>query len=241
MYKRVFGLVIDFGTSQSPKSTRPLTTYWCPSRPGHQALRNNFASSLLLRTWLPMTGRRVRRPTLFSLWRKARRENSAASRLLGSTSLRFALHGWQRWMVTILSLSLLALIGTGIYLEIRPLNPNRNTQNRWKAVVGANLLLFVGAQVGLLVLGMHDAMAEAAAVNAGGAREISVGLGLSLIGIGIPTALATIGAGIAVGPVGAASLAVISEKPELFGRTLIYLGLAEGIAIYGLVVTIKIG
>ncbi len=94
--KRVFGLVIDFGTSQSPKSTRPLTTYLCPSRPGHPALRNNFASSLLLRTCLPMTGRRVRRPTLFSLWRKARRENSAASRLLGSTSLRFALHGWQR-------------------------------------------------------------------------------------------------------------------------------------------------
>ncbi|WP_294106928.1 hypothetical protein, partial [Thiolapillus sp.] len=45
--------MIDFGTSQSPKSTRPLTTYWCPSRPGHPALRNNFASSLLLRTWLP--------------------------------------------------------------------------------------------------------------------------------------------------------------------------------------------
>ncbi|WP_419615556.1 hypothetical protein [Thiolapillus sp.] len=33
---------------------------------------------------------------MFSLWRKARRENSAASRLLGTTSLRFALHGWQR-------------------------------------------------------------------------------------------------------------------------------------------------
>ncbi|WP_419626433.1 hypothetical protein, partial [Thiolapillus sp.] len=99
--------MIDFGTSQSPKSTRPLTTYWCPSRPGHQALRNNFASSLLLRTWLPMTGRRVRRPTLFSLWRKARRENSAASRLLGSTSLRFALHGWQRWRVKPHSLNLL--------------------------------------------------------------------------------------------------------------------------------------
>ncbi|WP_419596535.1 hypothetical protein, partial [Thiolapillus sp.] len=98
--------MIDFGTSQSPKSTRPLTTYWCPSRPGHQALRNNFASSLLLRTWLPMTGRRVRRPTLFSLWRKARRENSAASRLLGSTSLRFALHGWQRQTGTSLSCKL---------------------------------------------------------------------------------------------------------------------------------------
>ncbi|WP_419601953.1 hypothetical protein [Thiolapillus sp.] len=33
---------------------------------------------------------------MFSLWRKARRENSAASRLLGSTSLRFALVGCQR-------------------------------------------------------------------------------------------------------------------------------------------------
>ncbi|WP_419588102.1 hypothetical protein, partial [Thiolapillus sp.] len=37
---------------------------------------------------------------MFSLWRKARRENSAASRLLGSTSLRFALHGWQRRIVS---------------------------------------------------------------------------------------------------------------------------------------------
>ncbi|WP_419601706.1 hypothetical protein [Thiolapillus sp.] len=36
---------------------------------------------------------------MFSLWRKARRENSAASRLLGTTSLRFALHGWQRTYV----------------------------------------------------------------------------------------------------------------------------------------------
>ncbi|WP_419642490.1 hypothetical protein [Thiolapillus sp.] len=52
-FKRVFGLVIDFGTPQSPKSTRPLTTYWCPSSPGHPALRNNFASSLLFRTCLP--------------------------------------------------------------------------------------------------------------------------------------------------------------------------------------------
>ena len=71
-----------------------------------------------------------------------------------------------------------------------------------------------------------------------GTVEISAGLGLALIGIGIPTGLAAIGAGIAVGPVGASSLAIISEKPEMFGRTLIYLGLAEGIAIYGLVVTI---
>ncbi|WP_294078556.1 hypothetical protein [Thiolapillus sp.] len=89
--------MIDFGTSQSPKSTRPLTTYWCPSRPGHQALRNNFASSLLLRTWLPYDWT-PRSEAYFAspLALCARRVSSAASRLLGTTSLRFALHGWQR-------------------------------------------------------------------------------------------------------------------------------------------------
>jgi V/A-type H+-transporting ATPase subunit K len=50
--------------------------------------------------------------------------------------------------------------------------------------------------------------------------------------------LAAIGAAIALGPIGSASLAVIAEKPEMFGRTLIYMGLAEGIAIYGLVMSI---
>lgn len=140
------------------------------------------------------------------------------------------------WMIGLLSFCLLAMIAMGLYLEINPPSRESASQRRWKGLVGSNLLLFVGAQIGLLALGIQDAMAQQPAAMPAG--EVSIGFGLSLIGIGIPTAVATIGAGIAVGPVGAASLAVISEKPELFGRTLIYLGLAEGIAIYGLVVTI---
>ena len=75
------------------------------------------------------------------------------------------------------------------------------------------------------------------AALAGGA-DISLGMGLAFIGIALPTAGSTIAAGLAVGPIGAASLAAVSEKPEMFGRTLVYLGLAEGIAIYGLVLSI---
>ena len=141
------------------------------------------------------------------------------------------------WMVGILSLGLLGLIGTGVYLEMRPLKRGHGAGRKLRGIVVLNLLTFVGAEIGLLLIGVQDVMA-ATAQGAPGATEVSVGLGLALIGIGIPTGLATIGAGIAVGPVGASSLAVISEKPEMFGRTLIYLGLAEGIAIYGLVVTI---
>ena len=57
-------------------------------------------------------------------------------------------------------------------------------------------------------------------------------------GAGIAVAGSTIGAGFAVAYTGAAALAAVSEKPEMFGRSLVIVGLAEGIAIYGLVVAI---
>lgn len=53
----------------------------------------------------------------------------------------------------------------------------------------------------------------------------------------IATGLAAIGAGIAVGIAGAAAIGAIAEKPELLGRTLIFVGLAEGIVIYGLIIS----
>lgn len=56
----------------------------------------------------------------------------------------------------------------------------------------------------------------------------------------ISTALAALGAGFAVAKVGAAAIGALAEKPELFGRLLIFVGLAEGIAIYGLIVSILI-
>ncbi len=60
----------------------------------------------------------------------------------------------------------------------------------------------------------------------------------ALLGAGIAVAGSAIGAGFAVAYTGAAALAAISEKPEMFGRTLVIVGLAEGIAIYGLVIAI---
>jgi len=53
----------------------------------------------------------------------------------------------------------------------------------------------------------------------------------------LSTGLASIGAGIAVSGTGAAAVGAIAEKPEAFGRSLIFVGLAEGIAIYGLVIS----
>jgi len=56
----------------------------------------------------------------------------------------------------------------------------------------------------------------------------------------LATGLSSFGAGIAVSHVGAAAIAAISEKPEMLGRVLIFVGLAEGIAIYGLIISFLI-
>lgn len=140
------------------------------------------------------------------------------------------------FLVAVMTLSLLALVATGVYLELKPMPEGRRIPSWVKGGFAVNVLMFVAGWGGLLMLGLQDALAQPE--TAGAAVEITTGLGLALIGIGLPTGLAAVGAGIAVASVGAASLAIIAEKPEAFGRTLVYLGLAEGIAIYGLVVTI---
>jgi V/A-type H+-transporting ATPase subunit K len=139
------------------------------------------------------------------------------------------------WFAVLMTLSVVALIALGVYLDAHPV-PERNRSYRWlKRTVGSNLLLFALGLLGILFSTVRTALAQQGAPST---AQISVGTGLAMIGIGIPTAIAAIGAGLAVSSVGAAALGVIAEKPEAFGRTLVYLGLAEGIAVYGLVVTI---
>jgi V/A-type H+-transporting ATPase subunit K len=56
----------------------------------------------------------------------------------------------------------------------------------------------------------------------------------------LATGLSALGAGIAVAGVGSAAIGALAEKPDLLGRALIMVGLAEGIAIYGLIISILI-
>ena len=64
--------------------------------------------------------------------------------------------------------------------------------------------------------------------------------GMGFLASALSTGLATIGAGYAVGAVGSSALGAVSEDPDILGKTLIFVGLAEGIAIYGLIVSIMI-
>ena len=137
------------------------------------------------------------------------------------------------WLIAWMVFPVAATLGAGIWLQLKP----RCVPVGWlKGGLLANVLLFGLGLAGVMLLGVQEVLAAEPAATAAG--EISLGQGLALLGVGLPTGLAAIGAAIALGPIGSASLAVIAEKPEMFGRTLIYMGLAEGIAIYGLVMSI---
>ena len=95
----------------------------------------------------------------------------------------------------------------------------------------SSFLVFAGAALSLT---MHPAFAQAAAAPLGS------GAGMGFIAASISTGLACLGAGLAVASVGSAALGLVGEKPEMLGTTLIYLGLSEGIAIYGVIVSLLI-
>ena len=85
--------------------------------------------------------------------------------------------------------------------------------------------------------GAADALSTGTATAAATSSGDGVN-GSALIGAAIAVAGSSIGAAIAVAYTGSAALAAMSERPELFGRAMVIVGLAEGIAIYGLIVSI---
>lgn len=91
--------------------------------------------------------------------------------------------------------------------------------------------------IGTSLLWLPSALAAAP----GGAAAVDPGvLQWGLMAAAVATGASSLGAGYAVGTVGAAAVGALTEKPELLGRMLILVGLAEGIAIYGLLISILI-
>jgi len=128
------------------------------------------------------------------------------------------------WLI---GLPVLALVALGVAVELR-----RRPHQGLRVITVLNLALLVGAGV-LVVLAVTANPSAAATTTSGGSSS-----GQTLIGSAIAVAGSSIGAGIAVAYTGSAALAAMSERPEMFGRSMVIVGLAEGIAIYGLVVAI---
>jgi V/A-type H+-transporting ATPase subunit K len=73
------------------------------------------------------------------------------------------------------------------------------------------------------------AQEEAAAASASGARYLAAGLAVGV---------ACLAGGLAVGKIGAAAMGAMSENAELSGKALPFVGLAEGICLWGFLVAL---
>ena len=78
------------------------------------------------------------------------------------------------------------------------------------------------------------------ALAAGEAAQTTIGDGFKFIGAALSTGLSGIGGGIAVANAASAAIGAMSENEKIMGKTLIFVALAEGIALYGLVISILI-
>jgi V/A-type H+/Na+-transporting ATPase subunit K len=109
-----------------------------------------------------------------------------------------------------------------------------HTKGRYKTTIGINAFFFFSTLLIANILMFNTAYAAEPAASAG----ISVGLGY--IGAAVATGLYCMGGGIAVASAASAALGAISEDQSILGKSLIFVGLAEGIALYGLIVSFMI-
>jgi len=104
-----------------------------------------------------------------------------------------------------------------------------------RLVTGFNAFNFI---IGFMAAGLMMVwLASPSTVLAAGAAQAGAVDQYATLAAALSTGLASIGAGIAVGGSGAAAVGATAEKPESFGRSLIFVGLSEGIAIYGLMIS----
>ncbi len=117
------------------------------------------------------------------------------------------------------------------------------TKGRYKIALASNLVLFFGVMaVSMFVLFSGNAQAADAAETAAVAAAAGAGssTGLGYLAAALSTGLSCVGGGIAVSAAASAALGAISEDSSILGKSLIFVGLAEGVCLYGLIISFMI-
>lgn len=152
------------------------------------------------------------------------------------------------------SVFVLGIIGIGIFFRVkkRKISVRQAKSMLAGSVVLSLLMLFFVAGVMVLVPASRG-YAQESTPNTHGTpgtetneTEIKApathnpAAGLGYIAAALAVGIGSLGAAIAVGMSASAAVGAISENPQVFGKAMIFVGLAEGIAIYGLIIAIMI-
>ena len=142
----------------------------------------------------------------------------------------------------LIKLTMVATFVLGFVLPFGYFYTGKKTKNRYKKSLTTNLVFVVAGILIAIVLAYNPEVAlastGAAAETAGDAAGLATGLGY--IAAALSTGLSCVGGGIAVASAASAALGAISEDGSNFGRSLIFVGLAEGVALYGLIISFMI-
>ena len=140
-----------------------------------------------------------------------------------------------------MSLTVIIVLAAALILSIAvpfgAFAAGEKTRGRYKTALGVNALLFFGTLITASVL-MFSGQAYAAGEAAESAVNSAAGMGY--IAAALSTGLSGIGGGIAVSAAASAALGAISEDSTIFGKSLIFAGLAEGVCLYGLIISFMI-
>ena len=110
------------------------------------------------------------------------------------------------------------------------------TKGRYKTALAANAFLFFGTMLFAVCVFFNGP--AFAAETASQATQTSAGLGY--LAAALSTGLSCIGGGLAVSAAASAALGAISEDSSILGKSLIFVGLAEGVCLYGRIISFMI-
>ena len=132
--------------------------------------------------------------------------------------------------------SLVAALMLSIIIPFGAFLIGERSRGRYKTAIGCNAFFFFGT----FVVAAVAMFACAPHVSAAADSAASLSTGLGYLAAAFASGLSCIGGGIAVASAASAALGAISEDSSILGKSLIFVGLAEGIALYGLIISFMI-
>ena len=140
-------------------------------------------------------------------------------------------------MSLVVKMTLTAALVLSVAVPFGAFAAGERTKGRYKTALAVNLLMFFGTLAFAAVLMFSgNAMAAEGAAAAGKASAA----GMGYLSAALSTGLSCLGGGIAVSAAASAALGAISEDSSILGKSLIFVGLAEGVCLYGLIISFMI-
>lgn len=139
-------------------------------------------------------------------------------------------------MTTIIEFTTAAALVLSIIIPGGAFLLGEKTKKRYKKSLAANCFFFFGT----LLVATIAMFAGTESVKAATDATASLATGMGYLGAALVTGMSGIGSGIAVASSASAALGAISEDGSLFGKSMIFVAMAEGIALYGLIISFMI-